>query len=727
MTTKARQGEKDMNTNSQTSPYRPPEGKIPGTETGIEIRKTICSICNPVSHCGIDAYVKDGVVIKVEGTKENPHSAGTLCSKGAANRQYIYHPDRISTPLLKKGGRDSEDFEPISWEKALDVIADRLLKIKEESGPESVAFFAGYSKWMRPYLKRLAHSFGSPNYCTESSTCSQATAVAGKLNYGIPMGKPELNKTRCLMVWSTNPFYSNSSKVRSLLDAREQGLKIIEVGPLLTPVTSIADIHLRIRPGTSGALALGLANVIIEENLIDMDFVENWTEGFEEYRAYVSGFPPSATEEITGVPASLITKAARLFATTKPAAILTGACPTVHHTNGVQNHRAITALVGLTGNFDVAGGNYAVPKSFGAVGNGAVTRETEFVQPRPFEEMAPRVGQDVFPVWCKTTPEAQAVHLPFQIRSKRPYPVRAMLALGLNYRMWPASDFMRESLKMLDFLVDVDLFMTDAARLADLILPACSSFERSELKFYPEKYAIWTRPVIEPLGEARSDADIIFDLAKRLAPDDALMQKGYEACVDWILEPAGLTVEGLKQTPGGRFIEGIKMPPYKKYEKNGFPTPSGKMEFSSSILKDAGQDPIPCYKEPGLSPVSTPDVAKDFPLIFTTGARLPMYIHSRTFRLGWSKGLRPDPMVDLNPKDAEERGITSGDEVSLSTPRGSIQVKANLTEIVPAGVVNMYHGYPQADVNLLIEPDYVDPISAFPGFKSLLCEVKKAT
>jgi anaerobic selenocysteine-containing dehydrogenase len=169
------------------------------------------------------------------------------------------------------------------------------------------------------------------------------------------------------------------------------------------------------------------------------------------------------------------------------------------------------------------------------------------------------------------------------------------------------------------------------------------------------------------------------------------------------------------------------MPPYKKYERNGFPTPSGKMEFSSFILKDAGQDLLPCYKEPGLSPVSNPGVARDFPLIFTTGARLPMFIHSRTFRLGWSKGLRPDPMVDLNPKDAEERGITSGDEVSLSTPRGAIQVNANLTEMVPAGVVNMYHGYPQADVNLLIDPDYVDPISAFPGFKSLLCEVKKAT
>ena len=137
----------------------------------VQVRKTICSICNPISHCGMDAHVKDGVVIRVEGTKENPHNAGTLCSKGAAVRQYIYHPDRIMTPLLRTGERGSGDFQPISWDEALDRIADRLLTIKKESGPESVVFYAGYPKWMRPFLKRLALSFGSPNYCTESSTC----------------------------------------------------------------------------------------------------------------------------------------------------------------------------------------------------------------------------------------------------------------------------------------------------------------------------------------------------------------------------------------------------------------------------------------------------------------------------------------------------------------------------------------------------------------------------
>lgn len=713
-----------MPINPISSPASVLKGKIPGAESGIEVRKTICSICNPLSHCGIDAYIKDGVVIKVEGSKENPHNQGTLCSKGAANRQYIYHPDRIRTPLLKKGGRDSGEFEPVSWEDALDIIADRLLRTKETSGPESVAFYAGYPKWMRPFLKRFAHSFGSPNYCSESSTCSAGALLASKLNYGVA-ARPEIPKSKCLLVWSTNPFYSNTSTVRKLLDVMEKGLKVIEVGPLITPVTPHADIHLRIRPGTSGALALSMAHVIMEEGLFDREFIENWTVGFEEYRAYTREFPPSVAEEITGVPADLIGQAARLYATTKPAGMLNGPNATVHHTNGIQNHRAITALVGLTGNFDRAGGNYVVPPAYLYVASGVVTRQQEFEQSRPWEKMPPRIGQDLYPVWCRLIPEAQAIHLPFQIRSRKPYPVRAVLSFGMNHRMWPGSDFMRDSLKMLDFFVDVDLFMTDTARLADLVLPACSSFERSELKFYPEQYVIWTHPVIKPLGQSRPDVDIILDLASRLTPGDSLMKQGYEACVDWILAPSSLKVSNLRKYPGGYPLKDVRMPPYEKYEHTGFSTPSGKMEFASTILKDAGLDPLPRYQEPKLSQHSTPQVARKFPLILTTGARLPMYVHSRTFRLPWIRRLRPDPMVDINPIDAEARCVSQDDRVRLSTQRGSIRVKANLTEVVPPGTVNIYHGYPGADINQLIEPDYLDPISGYPGFKSLLCEVTK--
>jgi anaerobic selenocysteine-containing dehydrogenase len=700
-------------------------GKIPSEETGIEVRKTICDICNPHSHCGIDAYVRDGVVIKIEGTKENPHSEGTLCPKGNANRQYIYHKDRIRTPLIRSGGRDAGHFIPISWDHALDIIAERLLTIKKESGPESVVFYAGFSKWMRPLLKRLAHSFGSPNYCTESSTCQKARYLANGLTYGA-LGVPDIARSKCLLCWSGNPFYSNTTMVRGILDAREKGLKIIDVGPLITPLTAHADIHLRIRPGTSGALALGMAHVIIEEGLYDREFVEHYALGFEEYRDYVREFPPAVTGEITGVPAQKIIEAARLYATAKPACMLNSPNATTHHTNGVQNHRSIIALVGLTGNYDIEGGNPLVRPAYGNVANGLVTRDAEFEQSRPWEEMSPRLGQDLYPAWCKVVAEAQAMQLPFQIQSGKPYSIRALLAFGLNHRMWPGHDFMEASLRKLDFIVDVDIFMTDSARLADLVLPACTSFERSELKFYAEQYVIWTQPAIRPQWESRSDNEVICDLSRRIAPEDALLREGHEACIDWMLEPTGLTVEELKKHPAGYAVKNIKMPPFRKYRKNGFTTPSGKMEFASTILKECGHDPLPRYAEPRLSPRSTPEIAKKFPLILTSGARLPMFVHSRTFRLDWTRSLRADPMVDINPVDAAARSISQEDWVSLATPRGSIRVRANLTEMVSPGVVNMYHGYPEASVNLLIEPDYLDPISGYPGFKSLLCQVAKS-
>ena len=690
----------------------------------MEIRKTICSICNPVSHCGIDAHVENGVVVKVEGDLNNPHNAGTLCSKGSAGRQYVYHPDRVLSPLLKVG---PDRFEPLSWDEALDLIGDKFGRIKAEYGPEAVAFYVGYPKWMRPYVQRLAHGFGSPNFLTESSCCATAIKVANFLNYGaFPL--PDLPHAACLLVWSTNPFYSNTSTVRRLIEARERGLAIIEAGPLVTPLTKMADVHLRFRPGTSGALALGLARVIIEEDLYDHEFVDNWSLGFEEFRRYAAGFTLEKTTEITGVPAKDILAAARLYAGTKPAALMSGMSATVHHTNGIQNHRAITALIGLTGNFDVQGGNYCLPPAYLNQPNAIKTREPEFTSVKTFDQMPARVGRDKYPVWCDLTPQAQAMSLPGQILSGRPYPVRGLIGFGFNHHMWPDPGHMARAMEALDFTVQVDLFMTDTARQCDLVLPACSSFERSELKVYPypTRWAVWTEPVIPPLGLSRSDVDIVRDLARRLNPDDELLAAGHAACADWMLEPTGLSVAGLAASPGGLALDDMKYPPYRKYLKNGLSTPSGKMEFTSTRLEKAGYDALPTFKEPEQSPVSTPDLAEKYPLILTTGARRPHLVHSRTYRLPWLNRIEADPVLDIHPEDAAARNLAAGDWAELSTPKGKISVKINPTEIVPRGTVNTYHGHPRADVNELFDPDYLDPISGFPGFKSALCQVEAA-
>ena len=332
------------------------------------------------------------------------------------------------------------------------------------------------------------------------------------------------------------------------------------------------------------------------------------------------------------------------------------------------------------------------------------------------------------------------------------------MGFGLNYRMFPDSNGWLEALKKLDFICVTDLFMTDSAKYADIVLPACGSVERSEMRAYPQKYVIYTQPVVEPVGESRSDMDIIYGLAQKLGlpyqqldgPPGAGAAAGaapaadlggfrpdgtpdfgaaFEASLDWILEPSGMTIAQLKEHPGGMPVPNPLPLAFKKYEKNGFPTPSGKMEFASSILEKhsdrPGIDALPLYNEPRLSPVSTPEVASDYPLVLGTGSRLPMFIHSRTFRLPWTRSLRRDAAVDLNPADARRYGIGNGDTVDLSTPNGSIRVKANVTELAREGVAHMYHDYPEADANTLLPGDYLDPISGFPGYKSALCAVKK--
>jgi anaerobic selenocysteine-containing dehydrogenase len=704
--------------------------KIPGEDTGIEVKKSICTICDPESLCGLDLYVKDGKIIKVEGSKEHPQSGGTLCSKGAATRQYVYHKDRVKTPLKRVGPRGSGEFESISWDEALDTIASKFNRVKADYGPESVTFYSGYSFNYRNFLQRLALQFGSPNYITNTSVCHLSMIVSQILTLGMPTG-PDVRNAKCLLIWGNNPFHSQTYHARGLLDAKENGVKFIVVDPRYSPTAAKADIHLQLRPGTDGALALAMGNVMINEGLYEEDFIREHGHGFDAYVAYVQEFTPERGEELTGVPAEKIKAAARLYATTKPAALVPGSSPVTHHTNGLQNHRAIWLLVALTGNYDITGGNVVEPLSYLYMPGGFMTREEAFKLPRALDELPPRIGDDQFPVWKTFSADANGVHLPFQIRSEKPYPIKAMLAIGINYQSWPDPDFMAESLEKLDFIAIQDIFMTDSCKkFADIILPACTSVEISEFRCWPQRSVILTKPAIKPLYEARSNVDMLLDLAKRLGIEDPLLDSGFEACLDWILEPSGMTVEELKKHPGVMPVPNPITFPEKKYLKDGFMTPSKKVEFTASILEmfseSHGYDALPVYRPDKYSPEGAPEMAKDYPFILCTGSRLPTLLGSQTYRLPWTRSLRPDPSADINPEDAQRLGIAQGDDIKISTPNGEIEVKANLTNIGAPGAVYMSPSYINVNVGGLIESDYYDPIIGFPGYKGLLCNVVKA-
>jgi len=703
------------------------KGKIACEETGIEVKKSICSICSPFSHCGLDVYVKDDEIVKIEGMKEHKVSNGMLCSKGSATRQFVYSPDRIKRPMKRVGEKGSDEFEEISWDEAFDIIAEKFNKLKAEEGPEKAAFFVGYEKWVRPFVQRFCYSYGSPNYANESCTCFKAMYLAWLLNYG-EFTNPDVPNTNCLLVWSANPFYTNTTQANMLLDRRENGLKMIVVDPRVTPFTVHADYHLQLKPGTDGALAHGMANVIISEGLYDKEFIEKYAHGFEEYREYIKEFTPEKTEELTGVPKDKIIGAARLYAGTKPAALMPSSAPVVHHTNGLQNYRAIMLLVALTGNIDSKGGNLFKEFSFLETSSGFSSRQKEYMKPKtPFSDMPPRTGNAQFPVWMRLTNDAHGGALRQQIITEKPYPIKYLLAWGINHRMWPDTNYTIEALKKLEFFVDIDIYFTETCKYADIVLPVCTSVERSELKTYPNGYSIYTMPTIKPLYESKSDMDVIFELAKRIVPEDELMKGGYDNNLDWILEPSGMTVEELKKHPLGMMAP--QTPPrFRKYEEEGFKTPSGKVEFVSEVIKECqpSQPALPEYKPPKMSRETEPGLAEEYPFILNTGSRLPMFQHSRTFRLPWIHSLRPAVSADINREDAADLHISQGDAIVISTPKAKIQLKANLSDMGQRGVVYVFHNYKEADVNLLVDQDYLDPISGFAGFKSLLCNIEKA-
>ncbi len=702
------------------------KSKIACEETGIEIKKTICDICNNDSHCAINAYIKDGKIIKVEGSKDNPHSYGKLCPRGAATRQYIYSKDRIMYPMKRIGAKGSGEFERITWDEAYDIISEKLNGYKKEYGGKSVAFFAGFSKWYRPTLYRLANKFGTPNFITEGSTCQVAHTMAWKLVFGAQAGADYKN-TKLLFVWSRNPAYSDLHCSDKYFDEIEKGMKMIVVDPRITPMTQRAELHLRLKPGTDGALALGIANVIISENLYDKEFVEKYGYGFEEFKEYVKEYTPEKTERITGVKKEDMIKAARLYAATKPAAMLTSASPVVHHVNGIQNYRAVMCLVALTGNYDIIGGNRVLPSSYLHVSSFAESNEEQYRGEKFDKE--PGIGQEEFPVWFELVKEeAQAMRLPDYILKKKPYEIKALVGVGMNHRMWPDTNYILEALNGIEFFVSIDLFMTEACKHADIVLPACSSLERTEIKVFSDNYICSPEVAIEPLGESKNDIIILTELSKKLGIDDEMLNMTYDEYMDYMIEPTGVTLEELRENKNNPIMaRNIGTYKEKKYETEGFNTPSGKVEFVSNILakysKTHGYDSLPKYKS--FQDIYPEYENNEYPMIMNTGSRRPQFMHSRTYRMDWIKNLEEAAFVDISLRDAERYGIKQGDKVVISTLKGSIEAVANVTIVSQEGVLSMYHGNPDADVNILMDKDFLDPISGYPGFKCFPCKISK--
>ena len=678
-----------------------------------EQRVGICGLCG--SSCPIQAQVEDETILSVQKLEGHPNLVGKLCVRGAALKQYVHHKDRIQHPMKRVGPKGSGQYEPISWEQAMDEIARRLLLTKEESGAKATVFFGGHPKRYRKILAELAAAYGSPNFCTESSTCNSAMTMAWKLVCGAQL-QPDNAHCKTHVIWTANPGAGNGD-FGSVSGVKKKGARLIVVDPRVTATANAADLHLQPYPGTDGALALSIAHVILREGLEDKEYIEKYTHGFEEYKAYVAQFPPELGEKITGVPAEKIEQAACIMAEGK-VSFRTSSCSVVHGINGVQNLRAALLLLALTGSLGTEGGNVntvGAPKASLDTFHHALAKRPEVED----------ISGGRYPLWDElVNNEAQCAHLADVLLNDEPYRVRNLIMVGANAQMWPRADRLMEGLKQVEYRVVLELFWNEACDDADLVLPACTAPEREHVVIGKNNHLVYVPAMIDP-GDKLPDEEILLRIGHALDLHGPFLDlEDYSAYLNYIIRNNSVTLEELKEYPEGVAARTMKGGRPCSCE-TGFQTPSGKVEFVSGLLEryaeHEGHDPLPLYtdwRDDGLK--------EEYPFILCTGARKAHFFHSRTYRMDWISGLEPHTLATISPVDAEVIGVKDGDWVRLTTPIGSAEYMVDVDHGVKPGVVHAYHDDPERNINFLLDDQYNDPISGFPGYRSYFCRLEKA-
>ncbi|WP_295449267.1 aminotransferase class V-fold PLP-dependent enzyme [uncultured Thiodictyon sp.] len=711
-----------------------------------EVRDGLCGICP--AGCWVRATLHDGRLIEVAPLPDHP--LGTSCAIGRHSPDIVHDPKRLRTPLRRVGPKGTHDFRPISWDEAMGEIALRLQAIKAEHGPEATAIYTGRGSFdmamcdlFQPAgvavssASSVLFPFGSPNTLGVGALCYVSFAMIaphvtmGELHSTMDV---DLDQAELIVVWGANPATDSPPYLHEkILAARRRGARVIVIDPRRNGTARAAAAQwVPIRPGTDGALALGLIQVIIAEELYQEQFVERWTLGFPELAGYVQHFRPEVVEGITGVPAATVVDLARAIARAR------GACPVMYtgleySDSGVQAIRAVFTLWALAGQLDVPGGlNFRMKE-------GQFPQNRRHLQPNP--NVGRALGRDRFPVYSSYRGESHAICLPPAVLDGDPYRIRALLVLGASLiTSWPDPDLWSRTLNALDFLVCIDRYLTADAAFADIVLPATTLYEITSFMRYGPIFKIRER-LVEPQGEARNDFLILAELAQRLGYGH-LYPQTEEAILERALEGTGFTVEEVRAA-GGSVSLPAPMMEYHKWEKGrlrpdgqpGFDTPSGRFEIASSILAEHGYDALPVYTEPAEGPQAAPELARRYPLVFNSGARTQWDFRSQHHGVPRLAARNPEPRVHLNTCDAQARGIADGKRVWVETPRGRLQYLAQVDDDIVPGAVEAAMGgggplgaerWRATNVNRLTDLSRFDPISGFPVYKTLLCEVVRA-
>ncbi len=682
--------------------------------------------CGSHGGCGAEIYVKDGKVVRVEGDRNHPHNYGRLCPKGLAISQYMYHPDRVTHPLKRVGERGEGKWERITWDEAFDTIEAKLKDIRNKHGAESVIFCQGTGRDIGGPITFLMYAYGSPNWVQVGLaghacyTPRLGAMFATQGSYSVVDASQFLEKRyddpewvvpKYIILWAQNPIPGCHDGFFGhwIIDCMRRGSKLIVIDPRSTWFSCRADVHLQLRPGTDGAIALGMLNVIINEGLYDKEFVEKWTYGFDELKERVQEYPPDKVSEITWVPAELIIQAARLYATNKPSSIQWGE-PVDAMPAGSVVAQAINHLWAITGNIDNPGGNVIATRSHGVTTYPFSTAElTELYGEELVKNLnEKRIGANDYPMIKNFRGWVQPDVLIEQMETGKPYPVKAAWIQTSNIIGGQAADPKRhyEAMKKLDFIVVVDLFQNPTSMaLADIFLPATTICEKESFRSWWQPLCV-SQKAVDEVDECKSDWDINLELAKRLTTNPIKYNNARELFEER-LKTGNTSFDKLASKGGWEYPPAGPFRPYNRHERGllrgdgqpGFDTPTGKVEFYSKRYEEWGLDPLPYYEEPAESPVSTPDVYREYPLILTTGRRSPVFFHAEHRMIPWLRELDPDPEFEIHPDTARDLNVSNGEWVYIESKRGRVKFKAKVTATAHPKVITAPHGWwlPETD------------------------------
>jgi len=698
---------------------------------------TTCWECGTL--CGALVTVREDRAVRVAPNPAHPASKGAFCVKGIrALPEWTYNESRLRHPQMRDGPRGSGRWRQVSWDDALDAMADGLAKVRAEHGPLAIAGAVSGGFFPRgPIVAFLMRSMGSPNWMINQDLCGGCRGVSDMVTGLTITGGEDIENTRCALIVGRNPQAADPIQWQALKRAKASGAKLVVIDPVRAPAAGIADLHLRPRPGSDAAVGLAMMHVLIAEERYDQEFVARWCHGFDELKTRVADYPPAVAAELSGVGADDIVRAARLYGD-GPSTFISGHGIDAFSA-GVQTFRAFHCLVAISGNLDRPGGNRRAKKPAGFRSHMELLHDPAFQLDEAVAKQA--IGADEFPLWAGPDGWQAACHNPSVIEAMltgEPYPVRALYATGVNIVVtYPDARRTIAALKSLDFFAAASQTMTPTAAFADIVLPKTTTLEEEEVSLHVGGPCItYTAAIGSRQGEARSDLEIACGLIDRLQARGAIERDlvpwaDHAAFNEFLLGDSGIDRAALAEKGYATYDYALG-----DFENQVFRTPTGKVELYSERLAEHGLDPLPGF----VPPVG--DMLNDdaFPLLLLTGAREKTYHHSRFRDQAWARKVAPDPWAKIHPATAAAAGISEDDWVAVEVAGGTghCRLRAKLTEDVEESVISTGMGWwlPEADgpehgaldVNingaLSYGPPY-DPAAGSANTRGLRCRVTR--